>query len=75
MKEMFVEQVSIANEGAVELGYANTSELWRTKYDMPADEFPKELDRLWGQVQPFYESLHFHVQLNYLSIMAKMLCH
>jgi peptidyl-dipeptidase A len=62
MKEMFVEQVSIANEGAKELGYANTSELWRTKYDMPAQEFPKELDRLWGQIQPFYESLHCHVR-------------
>jgi peptidyl-dipeptidase A len=62
MKEIFIEQVSIANEGAKELGYANTSELWRTKYDMPAQEFPKELDRLWGQIQPFYESLHCHVR-------------
>jgi peptidyl-dipeptidase A len=62
MKEMFVEQVSIANEGAVELGYANTSELWRAKYDMPAEAFPKELDRLWGQIQPFYNSLHCHVR-------------
>ena len=62
MKEIFTEQVGIANEGAQELGYANTSELWRAKYDMPAEEFPKELDRLWGQVQPFYESLHCHVR-------------
>jgi peptidyl-dipeptidase A len=62
MKEMFVEQVGIANEGAVELGYANTSELWRSKYDMSAADFPKEVDRLWGQVQPFYESLHCHVR-------------
>ncbi|MFQ3250880.1 MAG: peptidyl-dipeptidase A [Glaciecola sp.] len=62
MKEIFTEQVGIANEGAKELGYANTSELWRAKYDMPAEEFPKELDRLWGQVQPFYESLHCHVR-------------
>lgn len=62
MKEMFVEQINIANEGAVELGFANTSELWRAKYDMPADEFPKEIDRLWSQVQPFYKSLHCHVR-------------
>lgn len=62
MKDIFVEQVGIANEGAVELGYANTSELWRAKYDMPADDFPKELDRLWGQVEPFYEALHCHVR-------------
>lgn len=62
MKEMFVEQVDIANEGAQELGYANTSELWRAKYDMPAADFPKELDRLWNQVEPFYEALHCHVR-------------
>ncbi|MFW8590838.1 M2 family metallopeptidase [Glaciecola sp. 2405UD65-10] len=62
MKGMFAEQVSIANEGAQELGYANTSELWRAKYDMPADDFPKEVDRLWGQVEPFYEALHCHVR-------------
>ncbi|NMH58665.1 M2 family metallopeptidase [Alteromonas sp. MYP5] len=62
MKELYSEQVAIANEGAKELGFKNVSELWRGKYDMPADEFPKELDRLWGQVQPFYESLHCHVR-------------
>ena len=62
MKPLFTEQVGIANEGAIELGYANTSELWRSKYDMPAADFPKELDRLWGQVEPFYEALHCHVR-------------
>jgi len=62
MKDMFEEQIDIANEGAQELGYANTSELWRAKYDMPADDFSKELDRLWGQVEPFYEALHCHVR-------------
>lgn len=62
MKPLFTEQVGIANQGAVELGYANTSELWRSKYDMPAADFPKELDRLWGQVEPFYEALHCHVR-------------
>lgn len=62
MKGMYEEQIGIANEGAQELGYANTSELWRAKYDMPADAFSTELDRLWGQVEPFYEALHCHVR-------------
>lgn len=62
MKDVYAEQVLIANEGAKELGFANTSELWRAKYDMPAAEFPKELDRLWGQVKPFYEALQCHVR-------------
>ncbi len=62
MKDMYAEQVELANEGAKELGFANASELWRGKYDMPADEFPAELDRLWNQVEPFYEALHCHVR-------------
>jgi peptidyl-dipeptidase A len=62
MAPLYAEQVAIANEGAAELGFANVSELWRGKYDMTAEEFPKELDRLWSQVEPFYESLHCHVR-------------
>ncbi|MDN4501203.1 M2 family metallopeptidase [Alteromonadaceae bacterium BrNp21-10] len=62
MKDMFVEQVALANEGAKELGFANVSELWRGKYDMPADDFPAELDRTWNQVKPLYDALHCHVR-------------
>ena len=62
MAGLYAEQVSLTNEGAAELGFENVSALWRGKYDMPADEFPKELDRLWTQVEPFYESLHCHVR-------------
>lgn len=62
MKALYAEQVEIANEGAAELGFANVSELWRSKYDMPADDFPLELDRLWGQVKPLYDALHCHVR-------------
>lgn len=62
MKAMFEEQIELANEGAHELGFANVSELWRSKYDMPADEFPATLDRAWDQVKPLYEALHCHVR-------------
>ncbi|RDV27414.1 peptidase M2 family protein [Alteromonas aestuariivivens] len=62
MKSLYAEQVELANKGAQEQGFANVSELWQGQYDMPADEFPGELDRLWGQVQPFYEALHCHVR-------------
>lgn len=44
MAPLYAEQVTLANKGASELGFANVSELWRGKYDMSADAFPKELD-------------------------------
>ena len=62
MKTLYEEEVVLANEGAVELGFADISELWRGSYDMPANDFGNELDRLWGQVKPFYDALHCHVR-------------
>ncbi|WP_018690555.1 M2 family metallopeptidase [Algicola sagamiensis] len=62
MRPLFEEQTQLVNEGSKELGYADTGEMWRSKYDMPANEFAKELDRLWGQVKPLYNSLHCHVR-------------
>ncbi len=37
--------------------------MWRSKYDMPPDEFSKEMDRLWEQVRPLYLSLHAYMRM------------
>lgn len=62
MRPLFEREVELANEGAKDLGYADLSELWRSNYDMKPDEFSTELDRLWGQVKPLYDSLHCYVR-------------
>ena len=62
MRPLFEREVELANEGAQDLGYANLSELWRSQYDMKPDEFSTELDRLWDQVKPLYDSLHCYVR-------------
>ncbi|MCS6095789.1 M2 family metallopeptidase [Shewanella baltica] len=62
MRPLFQREVELANEGAKDLGYTNLSELWRSQYDMQPDDFSQELDRLWGQVKPLYESLHCYVR-------------
>ena len=54
--------VTLANEGARELGYKDLGAMWRSGYDMPADDFTREAARLWGQVQPFYEQLHCYTR-------------
>ena len=54
--------IELSNQGARELGYKDTGALWRAKYDMPPDAFAAELDRLWGQVKPLYDSLHCYVR-------------
>lgn len=62
MKSLYARQVELANEGAAELGFADLGTMWRSGYDMPPEEFPAELDRLWGQVKPLYDALHCHVR-------------
>jgi peptidyl-dipeptidase A len=63
IRKDYVRFVELANKGAKELGFADTGAMWRAKYDMPPDEFTKELDRLWDQVRPLYVSLHAYVRL------------
>src|SRR5262249_54480165 len=53
----------LSNKGARELGFADTGAMWRSKYDMPADDFTKELDRLWDQVRPLYLKLHAYTRM------------
>ena len=62
MRKDYARLVELANEGARELGYKDTGALWRSKYDMPPDAFAAEIDRLWGQVKPLYDSLHCYVR-------------
>jgi peptidyl-dipeptidase A len=62
MREDYTRLVSIANEGAKELGYADVGAMWRSGYDMPADDFAREMDRLWLQVKPLYDQLHCYVR-------------
>ena len=62
MRADYARYVELGNKGARELGFKDMGALWRSKYDMPPDDFARELDRLWTQVQPFYQSLHAYVR-------------
>ena len=62
MRPLFENEIKLANEGAQDLGFKDLSELWRSQYDMEPQAFSDELDRLWGQVKPLYDSLHCYVR-------------
>ncbi len=62
MRPLYARQSALANAGARELGFADTGDLWRARYDMPSDAFAAESDRLWGQVKPLYDQLHCYVR-------------
>jgi len=63
MRKDYARFVELSNKGASELGFADTGAMWRAKYDMPPDDFTKELDRLWDQVRPLYLELHAYVRM------------
>jgi peptidyl-dipeptidase A len=66
MKDDYVRMAEIGNQGAKELGFADLGAMWRSGYDMPADDFAKLTDKLWLEVKPLYDELHTYVrgQLN-----------
>jgi peptidyl-dipeptidase A len=61
-RDAYRRYVELANEGARELGFDDLGAMWRSKYDMTAEAFAEEVDRLWQQVHPLYENLHCHVR-------------
>ncbi|MEO6771898.1 MAG: M2 family metallopeptidase [Kofleriaceae bacterium] len=61
-RDRFVKYVDLANEGAKAIGFKDVAELWRSGYDMPADQFAPEVDRLWNQVKPLYTQLHCYAR-------------
>ena len=62
MKDDYARLVGIANEGAKELGFANTGAMWRSGYDMSPEDFAKTTERLWQEVKPLYMALHTYTR-------------
>jgi peptidyl-dipeptidase A len=62
MKDRYSRFVQLSNQGAREIGFADTGVLWRSGYDMTPEQFSAELERLWTQVEPLYKELHAYVR-------------
>ena len=62
MRDRYARFVVLANAGARGFGFQNVGVLWRSGYDMPADSFALEIDRLWTQLKPLYVQLHAYVR-------------
>jgi peptidyl-dipeptidase A len=73
MRKRYERLVELANKGAREMGFADLGAMWRSKYDMPPDQFPAEVDRLWQQLKPLYDALHAHVRASLARVYGKTL--
>jgi len=62
MRGDYARLAELSNQGARELGFADTGTLWRSQYDMTPEEFQAEIERLWTQVEPLYRELHTYVR-------------
>jgi len=62
MRQDYTRMTAIANEGAKELGFADLGAMWRSGYDMPAEQFAAETERMWQEVKPLYVALHTYVR-------------
>ena len=62
MKDKYLRMVEIGELGAKDLGYDGLTDLWFSKYDMPAEDFLDDTDRVWEEVKPLYDALQCHVR-------------
>ncbi len=62
MRADYAKLTALANEGARGIGYKDAGALWRSGYDMTPDQFAALTDKLWTQVEPFYDNLHCYVR-------------
>ena len=62
IRKDYVRFVELSNKGAKEMGFADTGAMWRSKYDMEPDAFAAEMERLWQQVKPLYDSLYTYTR-------------
>jgi peptidyl-dipeptidase A len=62
IRKDYVRFVELSNKGAVEMGFKDTGAMWRSKYDMEPDAFAAEMERLWQQVKPLYDSLYVYTR-------------
>jgi len=61
-KQTYVDFIALSNKGAREMGFADTGAMWRSQYDMPPEAFAGEMERIWQQVKPLYDSLHTYTR-------------
>jgi peptidyl-dipeptidase A len=62
IRKEYVRFVELSNKGAKEMGFKDTGAMWRSKYDMEPDAFSAEMERLWQQVKPLYDSLYTYTR-------------
>ena len=62
MRDRYTRWVTLGNTGAHEMGFSDLGAMWRAGYDMTPEQFSAEIERLWQQVKPLYDSLHAYVR-------------
>ncbi|MEO5725863.1 MAG: M2 family metallopeptidase, partial [Byssovorax sp.] len=62
IRKKYERYVELGNKGAKEIGFADMGALWRSGYDMTADQFEADTERLWKEVKPLYDELHCYVR-------------
>ncbi|XP_076440574.1 angiotensin-converting enzyme-like isoform X2 [Babylonia areolata] len=60
MRQLYTQFVSLSNEAMRTLGYADTGEYWKSKYE--SDTFEQDVGALFEELKPFYKQLHAFVR-------------
>ncbi len=62
LRDGYQRLVELGNEGARTVGFPDMGLLWRSSYDVSPEAFEAQLDDLWAELKPLYQSLHAYVR-------------
>ncbi|XP_070194515.1 angiotensin-converting enzyme-like isoform X1 [Littorina saxatilis] len=60
MRQLYTQFVDLSNEAVKTLGYADTGDYWRSKYE--TETFEQDVASLFEELKPFYTELHAFVR-------------
>lgn len=69
MRKNYINYVDSMNNIANLNGYENAADEWKSDYE--DDEFAKNIDRLWTEVEPLYDLMHTYMKYKLFEIYGK----
>lgn len=71
IRENYINYVRLMNKIAGLNGYENAADAWKSVYE--DEDFAKNIDRLWSEVEPLYDVLHTYMKYKLFDIYGKLM--
>lgn len=72
MRRNYKDYVTLMNEVAIGNGYPTAADYWKSDFEDPM--FEQNIDKLWSEVKPLYDTLHTYMKYKLIEIYGNIRC-